>query len=44
MGPPAGTGYDFWVMRPWGNEFCVLQPEFPELLDRRPPWELEDHS
>jgi predicted enzyme related to lactoylglutathione lyase len=26
-------GFDFWVMRdPWGNEFCVLQPEFPELL------------
>ena len=26
-------GYDFWVMRePWGNEFCVLQPEFPDLL------------
>jgi hypothetical protein len=23
-------GYDFWVMRdPWSNEFCVLQPEFP---------------
>ena len=32
-------GYDFWVMRdPWGNEFCLLQPEFPELLTRRPPW------
>lgn len=32
-------GYDFWVLRdPWGNEFCVLQPEFPELLARRPPW------
>jgi predicted enzyme related to lactoylglutathione lyase len=32
-------GYDFWVMRdPWGNEFCVLQPEFPELLARRRPW------
>lgn len=26
-------GYDFWVLRdPWGNEFCVLQPEFPDLL------------
>jgi hypothetical protein len=26
-------GFDFWVMRdPWGNEFCVLQPNFPELL------------
>lgn len=32
-------GYDFWVMRdPWGNEFCVLHPEFPELLARRPAW------
>jgi predicted enzyme related to lactoylglutathione lyase len=29
-------GYDFWVMRdPWSNEFCVLQPEFPELLSQR---------
>jgi predicted enzyme related to lactoylglutathione lyase len=32
-------GFDFWVMRdPWGNEFCVLPTEFPELLARRPPW------
>lgn len=32
-------GYDFWVMRdPWGNEFCLLQTEFPELLAHRPPW------
>jgi predicted enzyme related to lactoylglutathione lyase len=32
-------GYDFWVMHdPWSNEFCVLQPEFPELLGERPPW------
>jgi predicted enzyme related to lactoylglutathione lyase len=32
-------GFDFWVMRdPWDNEFCVLQPEFPELLARREPW------
>jgi hypothetical protein len=23
---------------PWGNEFCVLQPNFPELLARRRPW------
>jgi hypothetical protein len=23
-------GYDVWVMRDrWGNEFCVLQPEYP---------------
>jgi hypothetical protein len=29
-------GYHFWVLRdPWGNEFCVLQPNFPELLARR---------
>lgn len=29
-------GFDFWVMRdPWGNEFCVLQAEFPELLAER---------
>lgn len=32
-------GYDFWVMRdPWGNEFCVLQAIFTELLARRQPW------
>lgn len=32
-------GFDFWVMRdPWGNEFCVLQSEFPELLANRNPW------
>lgn len=32
-------GFDFWVMRdPWANEFCVLQPEFPELLAQRRPW------
>jgi hypothetical protein len=32
-------GYDFWVMRdPWGNEFCVLQPTFPDLLAKRKPW------
>jgi predicted enzyme related to lactoylglutathione lyase len=29
-------GHDFWVMQdPWGNEFCVLQPEFPSLLAKR---------
>jgi hypothetical protein len=33
-------GFDFWVLRdPWGNEFCVLQPEFPELLAQREPWD-----
>ncbi len=32
-------GFDFWVMQdPWGNEFCVLQPEFPDLLVKRRPW------
>jgi predicted enzyme related to lactoylglutathione lyase len=32
-------GFDFWVMRdPWGNELCVLQAEFPELLRLRSPW------
>jgi hypothetical protein len=32
-------GFDFWVMRdPWSNEFCVLQPNFPELPARRRPW------
>jgi hypothetical protein len=32
-------GYDFWVMRdPWANEFCVLQPMYPELLAERTPW------
>lgn len=35
----AERGFDFWVMRdPWANEFCVLQPEFPELLAQRKPW------
>jgi predicted enzyme related to lactoylglutathione lyase len=32
-------GFDFWVLRdPWGNEFCVLQPEFRDLLARKEPW------
>lgn len=32
-------GHDFWVMRdPWGNEFCVLETEFPDLLEQRRPW------
>lgn len=32
-------GHDFWVMRdPWGNEFCVLQTEFPDLLAQRRAW------
>jgi len=29
---PPGTA------RPVGNEFCVLHPNFPELLARRRPW------
>jgi predicted enzyme related to lactoylglutathione lyase len=33
-------GFDFWVLRdPWGNEFCVLQPELPELLAQSEPWD-----
>ncbi|MFJ4651102.1 VOC family protein [Nocardia sp. NPDC088792] len=33
-------GYDFWVLRdPFGNEFCVLQTEFPDHLARRPAWD-----
>ena len=32
-------GFDFWVLRdPWGNEFCVLQEEFPDLLANRRAW------
>ncbi|WP_460745040.1 VOC family protein [Nocardia goodfellowii] len=32
-------GYDFWVLRdPWGNEFCVLRTECPNLLGQRRPW------
>jgi len=31
-------GYDFWCCAtPWGNELCVLHPNFPELLARRRP-------
>ncbi|WP_219470987.1 VOC family protein [Nonomuraea rhizosphaerae] len=34
---------DFWVLRdPWGNEFCVLRPEFPELLAARRAWPGEE--
>jgi hypothetical protein len=36
-------GFEFWVLQdPWGNEFCVLQQEFPELLTRRRPWAAPD--
>lgn len=32
-------GFEFWVMRdPWSNEFCVLDVNFPDLLERREPW------
>ena len=39
-------GFDFWVLRdPWGNEFCVLQPEFRELLARQEPWnQAQSHT
>lgn len=31
-------GFRFWVMEdPFGNEFCVLQPEYPELLEKNGP-------
>ena len=34
----AERGFDFWVLHdPWGNEFCVPAPEFPELLARQEP-------
>jgi predicted enzyme related to lactoylglutathione lyase len=37
-------GFEFWVLRdPWSNEFCVLQPEFPELLARQKPWNSSVH-
>ena len=33
-------GFDFWVLHdPWGNEFCLLQTAFPELLARQEPWD-----
>jgi predicted enzyme related to lactoylglutathione lyase len=32
-------GFDYWVMHdPWRNEFCVVPPEFPDLLARRASW------
>ncbi len=38
-------GYDYWVLRdPWGNEFCVLQTEFPDLLAQRRPWPSDPAS
>jgi len=38
----AERGFEFWVLRdPWGNEFCVLHLEFPELLARQEPWNRE---
>lgn len=36
----AERGWNFWILHgPWGNEFCVLPPMFPELLARREPWD-----
>jgi predicted enzyme related to lactoylglutathione lyase len=36
----AERGWEFWVLRdPWGNEFCVLPPLFPDLLAEREPWD-----
>jgi Glyoxalase-like domain len=30
-------GFDFWVMGdPWGNEFCVLQPQLPRAARPAP--------
>ncbi len=35
----AERGWEFWVLRdPWGNEFCVLPPLFPDLPAQREPW------
>ena len=35
-------GFDFWVMRdPWGNEFCVLQTMYPDLLEQQTPWSFK---
>ena len=35
-------GFDFWVLRdPWGNELCVLQPNFLQLINQRQPWHDE---
>lgn len=32
-------GFRFWVMLdPFGNEFCVLQAEYPELLAKGNSW------
>ena len=34
----TGRGWDFWVLRdPWGNESCVLQPEFPDSWPAKNP-------
>ena len=31
-------GFDFWILAdPFGNELCVLQPEYPGLLCDQPP-------
>jgi Glyoxalase-like domain len=36
-------GYRFWVMLdPFGNEFCIIQAEFPDLLSDASAWHDED--
>ncbi|OGY56962.1 MAG: hypothetical protein A2Y84_00735 [Candidatus Colwellbacteria bacterium RBG_13_48_8] len=33
-------GFQFWVMLdPFGNELCVLQPEYPKLLEEANTWD-----
>ncbi len=33
-------GFQFWIMfDPFGNEFCVLQPEYPKLLEHGNKWQ-----
>lgn len=37
--PVEERGFKFSVLEdPFGNEFCVLQPEYPELLANQQPW------
>ena len=37
--PVDERGFQFSVMEdPFGNEFCVLQTEYPELLKEAPTW------
>ncbi len=33
-------GFNYWVMLdPFDNEFCILQPEYPKLLNKAKVWE-----